>query len=225
MHWLAGWSAVGEGFEGRRVWFGAIVAIGAIAADLYLAWLYPDTDSTRWIPPLVALVVYASLAGWRRDALGLRFRPVQGFLFWIKVTALLAIGLILLAIGTLTFRHFFMPDLRLYVLSPEAIPSRLYHGVFLFPVIEELTYRFAFCTPLPMARSHWGTIIVCGGAFAALHFVYGNPGPDNFIAGYVLAWAYLKSGSILVPIALHALGNLAILGLQFATWWWLIGRF
>jgi len=43
--------------------------------------------------------------------------------------------------------------------------------------------------------------------FAALHFLGGNPGPDNFIAGYILAWSYLKSESIAIPVLLHSLGN------------------
>ena len=47
--------------------------------------------------------------------------------------------------------------------------------------------------------------------FGGLHVLYGNPGPDNLVAGFFLAWAILKSGSILVPLALHALGNLCVI--------------
>ena len=56
----------------------------------------------------------------------------------------------------------------------------------------------------------WPTIIASGLVFAALHFRFGVASPDNAIAGFVLAWAYIKSESILVPITLHALGNLAV---------------
>ena len=64
----------------------------------------------------------------------------------------------------------------------------------------------------------WGTIFLSGCAFGALHFLYGNPAPDNFIAGYFLAWAYLKSGSVVVPIVLHSLGNLFVLSSHTVGW-------
>ena len=54
-----------------------------------------------------------------------------------------------------------------------------------------------------------GAANIAGGiVFAALHFAYGSPGLDNFLAGYILAWAYIKSGSIIVPVVLHSLGNM-----------------
>ena len=43
-----------------------------------------------------------------------------------------------------------------------------------------------------------------------LHFFYGNPGLDNFVGGYVFAWAYVRSGSLYVPMTLHALGNACV---------------
>ena len=46
------------------------------------------------------------------------------------------------------------------------------------------------------------------------------PGPDNLIAGFFLAWAFLKSGSIIVPLALHALGNLCALVSWVGMWWY-----
>ena len=52
---------------------------------------------------------------------------------------------------------------------------------------------------------------------------YGNPSPENLVGGFFLAWAYLKSDSIIVPVVLHGLGNLAALAGQVATWYWLRG--
>ncbi len=34
--------------------------------------------------------------------------------------------------------------------------------------------------------------------------------PDNLVAGFFVAWAYLRSETIVIPIALHALGNLVV---------------
>lgn len=40
------------------------------------------------------------------------------------------------------------------------------------------------------------------------------------IGGFVLAWAYLKSGSIMIPIGLHSLGNLGLLAFNAAVAAW-----
>ena len=90
----------------------------------------------------------------------------------------------------------------------------------LSPIFEEATYRFGLCTGLVTVLRPWGTIFVTGMIFGALHILYGNPGPDNLIAGYFLAWAYLKSGTIVVPVVLHSFGNLCTLAMHVATWYW-----
>jgi membrane protease YdiL (CAAX protease family) len=80
-------------------------------------------------------------------------------------------------------------------------------------------YRLVLCVALVgIAGQRW-TILLSGALFAAMHFIYGNPSPDNFIAGYFLAWAFLKSGSILTPIVLHSLGNACVLALSLANWY------
>jgi uncharacterized protein len=56
--------------------------------------------------------------------------------------------------------------------------------------------------------------VASGMIFGALHVLYGNPPPDNFIAGSFLAWAYLKIGTIVVPIASHLLGNLCVVAMH-----------
>ena len=57
--------------------------------------------------------------------------------------------------------------------------------------------------------------------FGLLHVVYGNPGPDNLVAGFFLAWSFLKSGTIVVPVVLHSLGNACVFVAQVVTWYWL----
>ena len=34
--------------------------------------------------------------------------------------------------------------------------------------------------------------------------------PINFVAGFLLSWSFLKSGSIFVPLLLHSFGNIAM---------------
>lgn len=67
------------------------------------------------------------------------------------------------------------------------------------------------------------TVIVGGTLFAALHFVYGNAAPDNVVAGFFLTWAYLKSGTLVIPIIYHAAGNGFVLACHFVAWHWTHG--
>ncbi len=64
-----------------------------------------------------------------------------------------------------------------------------------YPVLEEMLYRLVLCAPLVALLGPWYAIVISGAAFGALHFLYGNPAPTNFVAGYLLAWPYLRSGS------------------------------
>src|SRR5439155_10185900 len=91
------------------------------------------------------------------------------------------------------------------------------------PVLEEAVYRLALCVPLAVWLGPWRAIVVSGLAFAGLHVAYGNPSPENLVGGLFLAWAYLKSESIVVPVVLHSLGNLCVLILQVGAWYWLGG--
>jgi membrane protease YdiL (CAAX protease family) len=67
----------------------------------------------------------------------------------------------------------------------------------------------------------WKTIAASGVLFGLLHVVYGNPSPENLVGGFFLAWAYLKSESILIPFILHAGGNLIVWLGQIAGWYFL----
>ena len=88
------------------------------------------------------------------------------------------------------------------------------------PVYEELLYRLVFCTAMVALVGRWPAILLSGVVFAFLHVVYGVPSPDNFSAGFVFAWAFFRSGSILVPAVLHSLGNLCVVLFHLAYFWW-----
>ena len=74
------------------------------------------------------------------------------------------------------------------------------------------------CTALTPASSS-GAILVSGLIFGLIHVLGGNASPENHIAGFMLAWAFLRSGTILVPIATHSAGNLLALSGQVAGWY------
>jgi len=158
------------------------------------------------------LAVIGSLARWDRGSLGLRLSPVQGYKYWLKAALILGSivgGFVVMVWAAAFLFRFSLPDCRLFGSSREYFPW-LWGALVVAPLSEEAIYRFTVCTPAVAAIGKAGTIVLGGCLFSLLHFIYGNPYPDNFIAGFVLTWAYLHSGTVLIPIMLHALGNLAV---------------
>ena len=186
-------------------------ALAAVAADLLIvsrglpSW-------TRTIPFAAAVALYGHLAGWNGEALGLRIRPAKGLVYWVKA-ALVMGALVLAACGG---AWLVLRALGRTAPMPTPFGSRaemlnwLLSACVAAPIVEEGVYRFALCLPVAAAAGKWPAILVSGAAFAALHFVAGNPSPDNIVAGFLFAWAFLESRSLLVPIALHSLGNLCV---------------
>jgi len=110
---------------------------------------------------------------------------------------------------------------QVHTIQPDAIVPSFFRMCIFTPVLEETTYRLILCVPLAVLLGPWLTVIVSGIVFGALHFAYDNPGMDNLLAGFILAWSFLKSGSIAIPVILHSLGNLFILGMNVGAWYWL----
>jgi membrane protease YdiL (CAAX protease family) len=213
---------IGQTLRGSwgRIIFALTLAVMTITADFFIcqnAYLrffgYP-----RPIIALCSILILAFLARWNLASLGVTLQPRQGFLYWIKATLL--IGLVVAfftGIVLVLFRAFGFtvsnPKLASYFLRDATII-----GCIKAPLLEECLYRVVLCVPLvALVGSRW-TIFISGIIFAALHFVYQLPRPDNFIAGYFLAWAFLKSGSILIPVVIHSLGNACVIVIQLSNW-------
>ena len=208
--------AVGQAFRRRPVapWIATAAGVAIVAHD-YLAERYGDAAGRAW-PIGAALVLYALLARGDLAALGLRLRPAQGWKYWLKATlvlGLVAAGASAVMAGVLTSLGF---ELRAPRITGAELGGRLLRGCVTAPLLEEGLYRFVLCTPAAATAGAAGTVLVSGFAFGALHVLYGSAGPDNLIAGFILGWAYLRSGTIVVPILLHALGNLCVYLLQYA---------
>ncbi len=199
----------------------ALTAAAVVCADYWLVWTgRTSLTGSRMIPPMVALAAYVVLYRGDLSAMGLRLIPIQGLRYWGTATVLIgaAIGtFLLLAVAAALSIGYQIP---LYVVRPEQLGGRFVEMCVIPPIFEEAIYRFGFCTGSVPVLKPWGTIVVSGMTFGALHILYGNPGPDNLIAGYFLAWAYLKSGTVVMPVILHSLGNLCTLVLHFGTWYW-----
>jgi membrane protease YdiL (CAAX protease family) len=85
-------------------------------------------------------------------------------------------------------------------------------GGFIAPVAEELCFRGILYTYF----RRWGIILAIGAStavFVALHATHGLP-VTQIVGGIVFALAYEISHNLMVPITIHALGNLAIFSLS-----------
>ncbi|MHC5539289.1 lysostaphin resistance A-like protein [Singulisphaera rosea] len=208
----------------RRRAAALFLAAFVVISDFVLVWLGDHSYSgPRLIPPIVALTIYGVLVRGDLTSLGFGVRPVQGYRYWATATLLigLVVGLISLTVGAV----YVAAGVAIPILGVPLplVPQFLFRMCVVAPLVEELIYRSVLCTLTSPSLKPGLTIAVSGVAFAFLHVLYGNPGPDNFAAGFLLAWAYLKSGTILTPVFLHSLGNLCVLAVWVFVWYWRSG--
>ena len=203
-----------------RLWICALAGVAVVALDLYLCGQRQSGNYlVRLAPAAFALLVFGAACRWDVDTLGLRLRPVQGYAYWIKASPWMAAAMGLITVIALTTWWPRDWDVKDFYEPPEITPTGFFRFFAIAPLVEEPVYRIALCVPLARLLSPWPTIALSGAVFAHLHFVYGNPHPVNFFAGYLLAWSYLHSGSILVPITMHGFGNLLGYSVQMTEWW------
>lgn len=65
----------------------------------------------------------------------------------------------------------------------------------------------------------WKSIAVSGLLFAVLQVFHDSASLVKLFGGLFLAWAYLKSDSILLPVMLHGVGNTIVLAYQAEVWY------
>ena len=199
----------------------AAIAVAVLTMDLSR---HDAAYGTRLPLPLAGLGLLWLLARDPAMTLGARGRPLPSWRWWTFATRLVA------GLHTVVHAAFWAwmaasgprLDISLQVGRIEDLPAAAWRVCVLAPIVEELVYRAVLVPALLPALGPWGAIAASGVAFATLHHVYGNPGPDNQVAGFVLAWAYLRSGAVWVPVALHALGNACVLisHVGLAEGWW-----
>jgi membrane protease YdiL (CAAX protease family) len=201
-----------------------VTLVGAISISIeYYLVAHPSHFMTLFRATNVGIVVAAYVAMSKSPCadLGLRVIVEKGAGYWLKLGLIIAATVFLgavIGIAMLKFGNLGQVAERIPVVPPDAILGRFRVMCMEAPLLEEFLYRLIVCVPLAI-RSERIAIVGSGLLFAGLHFLYGNPSPENFVAGYFLAWCYLKSGTILVPIAFHAGGNAIALGFQSAAWY------
>jgi uncharacterized protein len=201
-----------------RSWFAAVVAATTVASYMWLFVFIAHSQTRRIILVVIAVCMIVVLCRGDRSSLGIMFRMTPSYKYWIKMTLLIgAVVALFFIIASIVFHfakiHYLIPAMR-----PDRFFSSFWRTCIFYPILEEALFRFILCVSLVAIVGPRVTILLSGAIFAALHFLYGNPGPDNFIAGYFLAWAFLKSGSIATPIILHSLGNACALAVWVIHW-------
>ncbi|MEI8021065.1 MAG: CPBP family intramembrane glutamic endopeptidase [Schlesneria sp.] len=166
---------------------------------------------------LVGVVSILSLDPGSSVALGFNPRPIQGWGYWFRLALWFALLIGLVAIASWFVLKVNGWKVPIYKTSPSI--DMLVFMCIDAPVSEEILFRSLLTLAILPALGEWGTIVAGGFLFSLLHVLHGNPGPDNQIAGFMLGWTFIKSKTILVPLAMHAGGNLIALGFQVAAWY------
>lgn len=172
------------------------------------------------LPALVGLVAVLCCRDGEVPELGLRLVPDQGWRYWFRLAIRfgLMIAVVLSVWAVLSLVQTKPYDERIYY-STEPRFLNLVHMCVMAPVAEEVIFRALLTMAVLPTLGPRGTIALSGLVFAAIHVLGGNASPENQIAGFLLAWTFLKSRTILVPIAMHAGGNCFALAGQVACWY------
>lgn len=205
-------------FTPRKAAFVALCGVAAAVADILLCHFVDGFvySSARAILPVAALLLISSQ---RESKVGKGWpsrHPNGGWRLWAKVS-LIVTAWALLFWGAL----FWVSSLVSWAphfpsLDPQDLPPFLLYTCVLAPLLEEGVYRLLLCTALATRFRHRTVILISGTLFALLHYAYGNLELTNAVAGYLLAWVYLMSGSVWLTMLWHSFGNLMILLAQVA---------
>lgn len=82
----------------------------------------------------------------------------------------------------------------------------LFTVVFVAPFTEELLFRGVLLKGFSDQWGRWPALVLSSALFGLFHFNVWQA-PSAFLAGLFLGWLFLKTGSLLYPMAAHALFN------------------
>jgi len=165
------------------------------------------------VPPATALVfLFARLRRSLpvRDYLGLAWPDPRDLIRWFVY---LAVAIVASDI----FLYYFssrVADFMVNVYQTAGfLPLLAVVLVLAAPVFEEIFFRgFLFQGIRHSRLGPLGAVVLCALAWALIHFQYDVYGMITiFVFGIMLGWARLKSGSVYLPIMMHAFINLVAL--------------
>jgi membrane protease YdiL (CAAX protease family) len=222
----------------------ALAGFAAVALDMILfrlLWAKPEAIELAARALSVLLILGLLLISRRATpkTLGLSAAGLGKDMRWIgKLSAVVVVGYFFFSLG-------FVVACRIGLVDPEPLlESRdfadldqfrrfLRVGIIIAPVFEELVYRSLAVPALAGWLGNGWAIFLSGPLFYFLHFIiYGRPWFlfHYALAGWILAWAFIRCNKVWVPIILHCLGNVlmgsgqAVLLLAPGLVRWLIGK-
>lgn len=197
---------------GHWRWVAPLLAIGAVAADIFLVKQGFAHSWVRVILPVLGLALLETMRQARPQHPWPRWRPRDGWLPWWRVSMWTLFTCSSFLIPVFMFADRIQPGWAPQALSGSEFLAALFPVCVMAPLAEEGVYRWLFCTGFAARMGPKLVIFFSGTIFAALHFVYyDNAAITNLLAGYLLAWVYFASGSLLMPVLWHSLGNLLLL--------------
>ena len=154
------------------------------------------------------------LPGWGKPRRSLRW--AAAFLPVLAGSALLLGACGILIARSLGWSLSYSP---LAIASPGEAGAYVLPGLVAAPLVEEFIYRGIVYPRLRAGGGVAFALALSGPIFWVLHWVdRGTVSPVNhLLAGWILAWAFERTRSLLAPTLLHAVGNLLLLSLDL-TW-------
>lgn len=203
-------------------------ALLLVAADVAACWFRPDYAGNygyRMIPMFAAAWLLIASKFATPASMGVDFADWKADLLWTaKAAAVLSLlGLVCFGAAVAAFR-LKLVDVAPSLLQPTNVTSKaalgdfLLHSCLMAPIFEELAYRGILLGPWRGGgRVRLGAALAVSAAyFLALHLAYFKSGMPPFgfvqypVAGLILGFAFLKRGTLLPCVILHAIGNLCV---------------
>jgi membrane protease YdiL (CAAX protease family) len=96
--------------------------------------------------------------------------------------------------------------------KPSEFLGWIWLGVVVAPLVEEWIYRGLIQPRLRESLGARWAIAVCGVLFWLYHWFakHGVTAPHHLLAGWLFSWSWQRTGSLVAPTLLHALGNLCL---------------
>jgi len=195
---------------------GTIVAVEGIATMMVTTPPFPMValGAIRLLETVVVLFL-VSVWGQGTSSLGLARHQIFGGLkkgvIWSALFGLVAF---LVALVLYAAHISFIPFIKMPL--PKSTQTLVWFfvvGGLVAPVAEEVFFRgivYGFLR-------RWGVIVALAGTtmfFVGAHSIGAGVPVTQIVGGIVFALAYETGGSLMVPITIHALGNLAVFALS-----------
>lgn len=192
-----------------------IPVLAALGLDEGEVGFYVAYQAIRCLVAGIALIIGLRSGWFHPRELGIVARHAPA-LRWLAKTA----GIGLAATGALLLLAFVAAPTLVCDLAERALRTPVGYSWELFvrdtlcmvlvaPLYEEVVYRALLLSMLRDYLKNPHALMVGGGVFMVLHFMYGYGWNSGYLlVALVLGWVFIRTGSLLPSILLHAANNL-----------------